>query len=64
MIIWRIWPIANDQNVAIHAFFSGKIENFANLTGVKDLTKSMSALAPYLKVVLSPQCAYLSILFN
>ena len=29
-------------NVAIYAFFSGKMDNFGNLTGVKDLTKSMS----------------------
>ena len=26
--------------------FSGKIENFGNLTGVKDFTKSMSAHRP------------------
>ena len=30
------------KNVAICAFFSGKIEKFGNLTGVKDLTSSMS----------------------
>ena len=30
------------QNVAIKAFFSGKIEKFGNLTGVKDLTNSTS----------------------
>ena len=30
------------QNVAIYAFFSGKIENFRNLTILKHLTNSMS----------------------
>jgi len=30
------------QNVPIYAFFSGKIGNFGNLTGVKDLTNSTS----------------------
>ena len=30
------------KKYAIYAFFSGKIEKFWNLTGVKDLTNSMS----------------------
>ena len=31
------------KDVAIYAFFSGKINKFGNLTGVKDLTNDTSA---------------------
>ena len=31
------------KDVAIYAFFSGKIDKFGNLTGVKDLTNDTSA---------------------
>ena len=31
------------KNIAVYAFFSGKIQRFRNLAGVKHLTNSMSA---------------------
>ena len=33
------------KNVAVYAFFSGKIEKNGNLISVKDLTNSMSGMS-------------------
>ena len=40
------------QNVAIYAFFLGNIDNFGNLTGVKDLTNATSVF----EVRIEPSC--------
>ena len=40
------------KNVVIHVFFLGNIDNFGNLTGVKDLTNAMSVF----EVRIEPSC--------
>ena len=45
-------PIYMPKNVAIYAFSLGDIDNFGNLTGVKDLTNVMSVF----EVRIEPSC--------